>query len=203
MHASLIHSCTTCRGNKKHWLIFHPSPFSSKERTTMFLIDLPLEDKWEHPKFCGLEINVHKARKMGNVIKWIVCTVSELQKKKGYFPIPSSAGKLQHNQFQLFPNLSFKVFPFLPQHMEFLFALQWSQLCTDRSLVHFLAVIIFLKGWSAIMFFLCIWNGCPHLMYQVFIFIFFFFSKKLKLKFPHFITLKFHIGNCIKENTCS
>lgn len=48
----------------------------------MFLMDLPLEDKWEHSNFCGLEINVHKARKMGNVIKQIVYTVCELREKK-------------------------------------------------------------------------------------------------------------------------
>lgn len=51
----------------------------------MFLLDLPLEDKWEHPKLRGLEINMRKARKMGNVIKRIVCTASELQKKRAIF----------------------------------------------------------------------------------------------------------------------
>lgn len=75
----------TCWGGgeekKKKALVDVPSSFSSKVKATMFLIDLPLEDKWDHPKLCGLEINVHKARKMGNVIKQIVCTVSELQKK--------------------------------------------------------------------------------------------------------------------------
>lgn len=56
------------------------SSFSSKERTARFLIGFLLEDRWEHAKLCGLEINVHKARKMGNVINYRVCTVSELQK---------------------------------------------------------------------------------------------------------------------------
>lgn len=75
MWVSLIYSCTTCRGKelnnnqKSNGWSFFPSSFSSKERTSRFLIDFPLEDKWEHPKLCGLEINVHKARKMGNGIK--------------------------------------------------------------------------------------------------------------------------------------
>lgn len=119
MHASLIHSCTTCRGNKKHWLIFHLSPFSSKERTTMFLIDLPLEDKWEHPKFCGLEINVHKARKMGNVIKWIVCTVSELQKKKAIFPSRVQLANCSIINSNCFPTSLSKYSPFFPNTWSF------------------------------------------------------------------------------------
>lgn len=129
MHASLIHSCTTCRGNKKHWLIFHPSPFSSKERTTMFLIDLRLEDKWEHPKFCGLEINVHKARKMGNVIKWIVCTVSEVQKKRpfSYPGLSWQTATVSQPLFQSIPLSS-------PTHGV---SVCLTMVCTDRSLVHF------------------------------------------------------------------
>lgn len=38
-------------------------PFSSQERATVFLMDLPLKDKWEHPNLCELEINARNGKK--------------------------------------------------------------------------------------------------------------------------------------------
>lgn len=56
-------------------------PFSSQERATVFLMDLPLKDKWEHPNLCELEINARNGKKNRQIIKQIDCTASELQKK--------------------------------------------------------------------------------------------------------------------------
>lgn len=57
----------------------------------------------------------------------------------------------------------------------------------------------FFKAWSPIVFLLCIWNGCPHLVCQILNLSF----LKLTHKFPLFVTVTFHNGNSTIENICS
>lgn len=188
MSVSLVYSCTTWQKQKKtnkqmKALADLPSSSFFLIGEEMFLMDLPLEDKWEHSNFCGLEINVHKARKMGNVIKQIVYTVCELrEKKKKSFYYPELSWQTAALSIPtIFPTLtgldiylSFKTLPFLPQCTVLVVALQWSQICIGRSLVLFwmLPNYFFKKIWSTIIFF-SVFEIVAHTLYaKFFIFLF-------------------------------